>query len=121
MKIILKLRELVNAKQLTKLFFFYWELGVLLVYDLSKMDNILFSFDQKTCSSMLETCGRPEKWATRSSSFGNIYTQNLVIDVQDSEPKKNKREKATKEQPVWMSQSTVEGATTVTNNIAGKL
>ncbi|KFW11375.1 General transcription factor IIE subunit 1 [Eurypyga helias] len=69
------------------------------------------SFDQKVGSSVLESCSRPEKWANRSSSFGNMYTQNLVIDVQDSEPKKKKREKATKEEPVWMSRSTVQGAT----------
>ncbi|NXS70066.1 T2EA factor, partial [Pandion haliaetus] len=74
------------------------------------------SFDQKVGSSVLESCSRPEKWAERSSSFGNMYTQNLVIDVRDSEPKKKIREKATKEQPIWMSQSTVEGATTATNN-----
>uniref|UniRef100_A0A8B9QK27 General transcription factor IIE subunit 1 n=1 Tax=Apteryx owenii TaxID=8824 RepID=A0A8B9QK27_APTOW len=71
------------------------------------------------CSSMLESSTRPEKWANKSSSFGNMYIQNLVIDVQDSEPKKKTREKVTKEQPIWMSQSTVEGATAATNNTAG--
>nr|XP_013035355.2 general transcription factor IIE subunit 1-like [Anser cygnoides]XP_013035356.2 general transcription factor IIE subunit 1-like [Anser cygnoides]XP_013035357.2 general transcription factor IIE subunit 1-like [Anser cygnoides] len=97
---------------------------IVLPYDLlepqpTEIPGLSESFDQKVCSSVLEPCGRPEKWATRSSSFGNMYTQNLVIDVQDSEPKKKKREKATKEQPIWMSQSTVEGAATVTNNTAG--
>ncbi|NWQ89336.1 T2EA factor, partial [Burhinus bistriatus] len=76
------------------------------------------SFDQKVGSSVLESCSRPEKWANRNSSFGNMYTQNLVIDVQDAEPKKKTREKATKEQPIWMSESTVEGATTATANSA---
>ncbi|XP_010568343.1 PREDICTED: general transcription factor IIE subunit 1-like [Haliaeetus leucocephalus] len=74
------------------------------------------SFDQKVGSSVLEPCSRAEKWADRSSSSGNMYTQNLVIDVQDSESKKKIREKAAKKQPIWMSQSTVEGATTSTNN-----
>ncbi|KFQ76348.1 General transcription factor IIE subunit 1, partial [Phaethon lepturus] len=94
---------------------------IVLPYDLlepepMEIPGLSESFDQKVGSTVLESCSRPEKWASRSSSFGNIYTQNLVIDVQDSEPKKKTREKATKEQPVWMSQSTVEGATTATNN-----
>ncbi|NXI40966.1 T2EA factor, partial [Galbula dea] len=75
------------------------------------------SFDQRTSSNVLESSSRLEKWASRSSSFGNMYTQNLVIDVQDSEPKKKTKEKTTKEQPLWMSQSTVEGAMTVTNRV----
>lgn len=49
-----------------------------------------------------------------------MYSQNLIIDVQDSERKKKKKEKATKEQPIWMSESTVEGATTAIINNAGK-
>ncbi|NXI65296.1 T2EA factor, partial [Anseranas semipalmata] len=97
---------------------------IVLPYDLlepqpTEIPELSESFEQKVCSSVLEPCSRPEKWATRSSSFGNMYTQNLVIDVQDSEPKKKKREKAAKEQPIWMSQSTVEGATAATNNTAG--
>ncbi|XP_074011006.1 general transcription factor IIE subunit 1-like [Numenius arquata] len=97
---------------------------VVLPYDLlepppTEIPELSESFDQKAGSSVLESCSRPEKWATRSSSFGNMYTQNLVIDVQDSEPKKKTREKATKEQPIWMSESTVEGATTVTSDSVG--
>lgn len=49
-----------------------------------------------------------------------MYSQNLIIDVQDSERKKKKKEKETKEQPIWMSESTVEGATTAIINNAGK-
>ncbi|NWS59709.1 T2EA factor, partial [Chunga burmeisteri] len=94
---------------------------IVLPYDLlepqpTEIPELSESFDQKVGSSVLESCSRPEKWANRSSSFGNMYTQNLVINVQDSEPKKKTREKATKEQPIWMSQSTVEGATTATTN-----
>uniref|UniRef100_A0A8C3LSR7 General transcription factor IIE subunit 1 n=1 Tax=Chrysolophus pictus TaxID=9089 RepID=A0A8C3LSR7_CHRPC len=96
-----------------------------LPYDLlepqpTAIPGISESFDQKVCSSMLEPCSRPEKWATKHSSFGNTYTQNLIIDVQDSERKKKKKEKGTKEQPIWMSESTVEGAATATINNAGK-
>lgn len=95
-----------------------------LPYDLlepqpTAIPGISESFDQSACSSMLEPCSRPEKWATKNSSFGNMYSQNLIIDVQDSERKKKKKEKATKEQPIWMSESTVEGATTAIINNAG--
>ncbi|KAM9295203.1 general transcription factor IIE subunit 1-like [Morus bassanus] len=93
---------------------------IVLPYDLlepqpTEIPELSESLDQKVGSSVLESHSQPEKWANRSS-FGNMYTQNLVIDVQDSEPKKKRREKATKEQPIWMSQSTVEGATTTTSN-----
>ncbi|KAM9143573.1 general transcription factor IIE subunit 1-like isoform 1-T2 [Pangshura tecta] len=68
------------------------------------------SFEQKVCSSILDTSTHPEKWANKNSSVSNMYVQNLVIDVQDSEPKKKGKEKVTKEHPIWMSQSTVQGA-----------
>ncbi|NXY70306.1 T2EA factor, partial [Glareola pratincola] len=94
---------------------------IVLPYDLlepqpTEIPELSESFDQKVGSSVLESCGRPEKWANRSSSSGNMYTQNLVINVQDSEPKKKAGEKATKEQPIWMSESTVEGATPASNS-----
>ncbi|NXF59707.1 T2EA factor, partial [Ciccaba nigrolineata] len=94
-----------------------------LPYDLlepepTEIPELSESFDQKVGSSVLESRSRPEKWADRSTSFGNIYTQNLVIDMQDSQTKQKTREKATKQQPIWMSQSTVEGAT-ATNNSTG--
>ncbi|NXO55643.1 T2EA factor, partial [Aramus guarauna] len=97
---------------------------IVLPYDLlepqpTEIPELSESFDQKMGSSVLESCNRPEKWANRSSSFGNMYTQNFVINVQDFETKKKTREKTTKEQPIWMSQSTVEGATTATNNSVG--
>ncbi|KAM9028156.1 general transcription factor IIE subunit 1-like [Ara ararauna] len=74
------------------------------------------SFDQKVGSSSLESCSQPEKWASRCSPYSNMYTQNFVIDVQDSEHKKKTRKKTTKKQPIWMSQSTVEGETRTANN-----
>ncbi|XP_074947438.1 general transcription factor IIE subunit 1-like isoform X1 [Phalacrocorax aristotelis] len=93
---------------------------IVLPYDLlepqpMEIPELSESLDQ-VGSSVLESHSQPEKWANRSSSFGNMYTQNVVIDVQDTEPKKKMREKATKEQPIWMSESTVEGATTTTSN-----
>ncbi|XP_065592190.1 general transcription factor IIE subunit 1-like [Cyrtonyx montezumae] len=95
-----------------------------LPYDLlepqpTAIPGISESFDQKVCSSTLEPYSRPEKWATQNSSFGNTYSQNLIIDVQDSKHKKKQKEKATKEQPIWMTHSTVEGATSAITNNAG--
>ncbi|NXN17083.1 T2EA factor, partial [Indicator maculatus] len=93
---------------------------IVLPYDLlepqpTEIPELTESFNQMG-SSAIESCSQLEKWTNRSSSFGNMYTQNLVINVQDSEPKKKRREKATKDQPIWMSQSTIEGATTATKN-----
>uniref|UniRef100_A0A8C3V9Y8 General transcription factor IIE subunit 1 n=1 Tax=Catharus ustulatus TaxID=91951 RepID=A0A8C3V9Y8_CATUS len=70
-------------------------------------------------SSVLESCSRLEKWTHRSSAFGLTYTQNFNIDVQDSKHEKKRREKAPEKQPIWLSQSTVEGAATATNNSVG--
>ncbi|XP_009903160.2 general transcription factor IIE subunit 1 [Dryobates pubescens] len=90
-----------------------------LPYDLlepqpTEIPELTESFDQ-----VLESCSQLEKWTKRSSSFGDMYTQNLVINVQDSEPKKKRKEKATKDQPSWMSQSTIEEATTASNSTIG--
>ncbi|NXI82554.1 T2EA factor, partial [Rhipidura dahli] len=97
---------------------------IVLPYDLlepqpTEIPELSESFDMKMGSSVLESCSHPEKWVHRSSSFGLTYTQNLTIDVQDSKHKKKRREKATEKQPIWLSQSTVEGAATATNNRAG--
>ncbi|NWR94891.1 T2EA factor, partial [Furnarius figulus] len=77
------------------------------------------SFDQKLGSNALESYRCPEKWTHRSSSVGIMYTQNVVIDVQDSKRKKKTRSETTTEQPIWLSQSTVEGATAANNNSVG--
>ncbi|KFP69195.1 PREDICTED: general transcription factor IIE subunit 1-like [Acanthisitta chloris] len=97
---------------------------IVLPYDLLEpqptvIPELSESFDQKLDSSVQESCSHPERWAHRSSSVGVMYTQNLVIDVQDSKCKKKTRENATKEQPIWLSQSTVERASTANNNSVG--
>ncbi|NWV61349.1 T2EA factor, partial [Malurus elegans] len=97
---------------------------IVLPYDLLEPQPIEIpelseSFDSKVGSSVLESCSCPDKWVRRSSSFGLTYTQNLTIDVQDSKCKKKTREKATEKQPIWLAQSTVEGAGTATNNSIG--
>ncbi|KAI1238335.1 General transcription factor IIE subunit 1, partial [Lamprotornis superbus] len=87
--------------------------------ELSQRFDTSFNFDPMLGSSVLESCSRPEKWAHRRSAFGLTYTQNLTIDVQDPKHEKKRREKATEKQPIWLSQSTVEGAATATNNGVG--
>ncbi|NXR50929.1 T2EA factor, partial [Hippolais icterina] len=98
---------------------------IVLPYDLlepqpTEIPELSESFDLKLGSSVLESCSRPEKRAHRSSAFGLTYTQNLTIDVQDSKHKKKIREKVTENQPIWLSQSTVEGTATLTHNSIGK-
>ncbi|XP_006015935.1 general transcription factor IIE subunit 1-like isoform X2 [Alligator sinensis] len=95
---------------------------VVLPYDLlepppTEIPELSESFDQKIYSNVLDTNIRPEKWANKNSSLSDMYVQNLVIDVQDSEPKKEK-EKVAKEQPIWMSQSTVEEASSAVDTNA---
>ncbi|NXS32316.1 T2EA factor, partial [Pomatostomus ruficeps] len=97
---------------------------IVLPYDLlepqpTEIPELSESFDPKLGSSVPESCSHPEKWAQRNSSFGLTYTQNLTVDVQDSKLKKKTREKVTEKQPIWLSQSTVEGAATATNNNVG--
>ncbi|NXH52397.1 T2EA factor, partial [Rhabdornis inornatus] len=94
---------------------------IVLPYDLlepqpTEIPELSQSFDPTLGSSVLESCSHPEKWAHSSSAFGLTYTQNLTIDVQDPKHEKKRREKATEKQPIWLSQSTVEGAATATNS-----
>ncbi|NWW70458.1 T2EA factor, partial [Climacteris rufus] len=99
---------------------------IVLPYDLlepqpTEIPELSESFDPKLGSSVLESCSCPEKWAHISSSFGITYSQNLIIDVQDSKHKKKTREKTAEKQPIWLTQSIMEGAATATNNSVGKL
>ncbi|XP_028290955.1 general transcription factor IIE subunit 1 [Gouania willdenowi] len=53
-----------------------------------------------------------EAWASKGSSYADLYTQNVVIsmDEQDQLQKQANESKAPKERPVWLTQSTVQGA-----------
>ncbi|XP_034042248.1 general transcription factor IIE subunit 1 [Thalassophryne amazonica] len=53
-----------------------------------------------------------ETWSTKGSSYADLYTQNVVINMDDhDDPRKQDNEdKALKERPVWLTQSTVQGA-----------
>ncbi|KAJ4933105.1 general transcription factor IIE subunit 1 [Gymnodraco acuticeps] len=53
-----------------------------------------------------------EAWSNRGSSYGDLYTQNVVISMEEQEEQQRlaNEGKAPKERPVWLTQSTVTGA-----------
>lgn len=52
-----------------------------------------------------------EAWSNKSSSYADLYTQNVVISMDEQDDQqKQANEKAPKERPVWLTQSTVQGA-----------
>ncbi|KAJ8282247.1 hypothetical protein COCON_G00047660 [Conger conger] len=65
-----------------------------------------------------------ETWSTRGSSYADLYTQNVVISM--DEPDQQRRQaaegKAPRERPVWLTESTVQGAYSETDalNNAGE-
>ncbi|KAM8938833.1 general transcription factor IIE subunit 1-like [Pelodytes ibericus] len=64
-------------------------------------------FDQPSNLAMLDLQGQYGKWANKNASVGNMYVQNVTINVRESEVKKKSKEKKVKEQPIWMTDSTV--------------
>lgn len=62
----------------------------------------------------MNSAGGPhrEAWANKSSAYADLYTQNVVIsmDEQNEHQKRPTEGSAPKERPVWMTQSTVQGA-----------
>lgn len=55
-----------------------------------------------------------EVWRTKGSSYADLYTQNVVINMEEQESQQARagEAKAPKERPVWLTQSTVRGAYT---------
>ncbi|TNN88735.1 General transcription factor IIE subunit 1 [Liparis tanakae] len=53
-----------------------------------------------------------EAWSNKGSTYGDMYTQNVVISMEEQEEqlKQAKEGKAPKQRPVWLTQSTVQGA-----------
>ncbi|XP_035266866.1 general transcription factor IIE subunit 1 [Anguilla anguilla] len=54
----------------------------------------------------------PEAWSSKGSTYADMYTQNVVISM--DEPDEQRRQasegKAPRERPVWLTESTVQGA-----------
>ncbi|XP_005925939.1 general transcription factor IIE subunit 1 isoform X2 [Haplochromis burtoni] len=52
-----------------------------------------------------------EAWSNKGSTYADLYTQNVVINMDQEEQQKQAGDsKAPKERPVWLTQSTVQGA-----------
>ncbi|XP_072301278.1 general transcription factor IIE subunit 1 [Eucyclogobius newberryi] len=53
-----------------------------------------------------------EAWANKGASYSDLYSQNVEInmDKQDEQQRQVNEGKAPKERPVWLTQSTVQGA-----------
>ncbi|KAG8453734.1 hypothetical protein GDO86_000383 [Hymenochirus boettgeri] len=73
----------------------------------TEIPELLGSCEQHSGSTTVDFQGLQGKWANKNSSVGNMYVQNVTINVRDSELKKKGKEKKVKEQPIWMKDSTV--------------
>ncbi|XP_029936292.1 general transcription factor IIE subunit 1 [Myripristis murdjan] len=53
-----------------------------------------------------------EAWSNKGSSYADLYTQNVVINMEEQDEQRSKagEAKAARERPVWLTQSTVQGA-----------
>ncbi|XP_030642807.1 general transcription factor IIE subunit 1 [Chanos chanos] len=53
-----------------------------------------------------------EQWQSKGPSYADLYTQNVVISMedQDSQSRQAMESKAPKERPIWLTESTVQGA-----------
>lgn len=79
------------------------------------LTNIEFCHSrERSAASGVNSAGGPhrEAWANKSSAYADLYTQNVVIsmDEQNEHQKRPTESSAPKERPVWMTQSTVQGA-----------
>ncbi|CAN9497917.1 unnamed protein product [Ophioblennius macclurei] len=69
---------------------------------------------ERAAASAGNAAGGPhrEAWSNKGSAYADLYTQNVVINMeeQDAQQKQASEGKAPKERPVWLTQSTVQGA-----------
>ncbi|KAK1174818.1 general transcription factor IIE subunit 1-like [Acipenser oxyrinchus oxyrinchus] len=73
----------------------------------TEIPELMPSFDQMSSGNMKD---RSERWSRSTSSF-NMYVQDLVVNLQDSNSNTVKSANTSaKECPIWMTQSTVLGA-----------
>lgn len=73
----------------------------------------LSSSRERAAASGLNSAGQHrEAWSNKGSSYADLYTQNVVISMeeQDAQQKQASEGKEVKERPVWLTQSTVQGA-----------
>lgn len=67
---------------------------------------------ERAAASGLNSGQHREAWSNKGSSYADLYTQNVVISMeeQDAQQKQASEGKEVKERPVWLTQSTVQGA-----------
>ncbi|XP_077393677.1 general transcription factor IIE subunit 1 [Festucalex cinctus] len=63
-----------------------------------------------------------EVWSNKGSTYADLYTQNVVINMedQDDQQKQASEGAASKDRPVWLTQSTVQGAYSETEMIKNR-
>lgn len=69
---------------------------------------------ERAAASAANAAGGPhrEAWSNKSSAYADLYTQNVVISMEEQEEQQKQaaQGRAAKERPVWLTQSTVHGA-----------
>ncbi|XP_073468327.1 general transcription factor IIE subunit 1-like [Aquarana catesbeiana] len=73
----------------------------------TEIPELADSYEQSAAITAVDLQGCHGRWANKSSSMGNMYVQNITINVREPELKKVKDNKKGKEQPIWMTNSTV--------------
>lgn len=74
---------------------------------------ITFPSRERAAASAAAASGpHREAWSNKSSAYADLYTQNVVISMEEQEDQQKQaaQGKAAKERPVWLTQSTVHGA-----------
>ncbi|XP_049584065.1 general transcription factor IIE subunit 1 [Syngnathus scovelli] len=63
-----------------------------------------------------------EAWSNKGSTYADLYTQNVVINMEDRDDPQKQASEGTglKERPVWLTQSTVEGAYSETDMLKNR-
>lgn len=80
----------------------------------TEIPELALSSNRRSGSPLRELTSRAEKWTNKNSS-ANLYVQNVEISVRESDQKKKGKEKP-KEQPVWMTKSTIQEVPTEVQN-----
>lgn len=78
---------------------------------------LLFLYSKDRAASTAGAAGQAgghhrEAWATRGPSYEDLYTQNVVINMDDQEDvhRASLEGKSAKERPIWLRESTVQGS-----------
>lgn len=78
---------------------------------------LIFSYSKDRAATTAGTAGlagghHREAWAAKGPSYEDLYTQNVVINMDDQEDlhRASLEGKSAKERPIWLRESTVQGA-----------